>query len=148
MAPNMHWTKLAKLAIPVSRLGPGCRPRNQSFWGLRRLGGLKYMGARWCDYPDHCVGSIVKKKVIWIATGKNGEVRTKNLREQPRNTCYYPMDGAARPAAVWGGGASSGRPPRKVRTSEKKTLNAPRKPPSTSVSDTKCTIGSIPPSPL
>ena len=28
--------------------------------------------------------------MIWIATGKNGEVRTKNLREQPRNTCYYP----------------------------------------------------------
>ena len=25
--------KLAKLAIPVSRLGPGCRPRNQSFSG-------------------------------------------------------------------------------------------------------------------
>ena len=23
-------------------------------------------------YPDHCVGSIEKKKVIWIVTGKNG----------------------------------------------------------------------------
>jgi len=22
-SPNLHWTKLAKLAIPVSRLGPG-----------------------------------------------------------------------------------------------------------------------------
>ena len=42
-APNLHWIKLAKLAIPVSRLGPGCRPRNQAFWGFRRLAGLVYM---------------------------------------------------------------------------------------------------------
>ena len=27
-------------------------------------------------YPDHCVGSIEKNKVIWMATGKNGSVRT------------------------------------------------------------------------
>ena len=40
-------------------------------------------------YPDHCVGSIEKKKVIWIVTGKNGggkngSVRTQK-REQTRN---------------------------------------------------------------
>ena len=42
-APNLHWIKPAKLATPVSRLVPGCRPRNQAFWGLRRLAGLVYM---------------------------------------------------------------------------------------------------------
>ena len=45
-SPNLHWTKLAKLAIPVSRLGPGCRPRTviSHFGGVRRLEGLVYIG--------------------------------------------------------------------------------------------------------
>jgi len=41
---DLHWAKLAKLAIPVSRLGLGVQTRNQSFWGLRRLEPLVYIG--------------------------------------------------------------------------------------------------------
>ena len=55
-APNLHWIKLAKLAIPVSRLGPGCRPRNQAFWGLRRLEGLVYISY---TYPHMYVNKII-----------------------------------------------------------------------------------------
>ena len=40
---DLHWFKLAKLAIPVSRLGPSLQPRNQGFWGGRRLIGLIYI---------------------------------------------------------------------------------------------------------
>ena len=40
---DLHWAKLAKLAIPVSRLGLGVQTRNQSFWGLRRLEPLVYI---------------------------------------------------------------------------------------------------------
>ena len=40
---DLHWAKLAKLAIPVSRLGLGVQTRNQSFWGLRRLEPLIYI---------------------------------------------------------------------------------------------------------
>ena len=40
---DLHWAKLAKLAIPVSRLGLGVQTRNQSFWGLRRLEPLLYI---------------------------------------------------------------------------------------------------------
>ena len=34
-APNLHWIKLAKLAIPVSRLGPGLQIPGLANWGLR-----------------------------------------------------------------------------------------------------------------
>ena len=41
--PNLHWIKLAKLAIPVSRLGPGVQTQEYPFWGLRRLEALLYI---------------------------------------------------------------------------------------------------------
>ena len=33
-APNLHWIKLAKLAIPVSRKGPGVQTQEYPFWGV------------------------------------------------------------------------------------------------------------------
>ena len=35
-----------KTCNPSVRLGPGCRPRNQAFWGLRRLGGVVYINEK------------------------------------------------------------------------------------------------------
>ena len=49
-APNLHWIKLAKLAIPVSRKGPGVQTQEYPFWGVRRLIGLIYIKRKrpWC----------------------------------------------------------------------------------------------------
>ena len=40
---DLHWIKLAKLAIPVSRLGPRVQTPEYPFWGDKRLAALLYI---------------------------------------------------------------------------------------------------------
>ena len=40
---DLHWAKLAKLAIPVSRLGPRVQTLRLPFWGVERLGATVYI---------------------------------------------------------------------------------------------------------
>ena len=42
-APNLHWTKLAKLAIPVSRLGLGVQTPGLANWVVLCLPALVYI---------------------------------------------------------------------------------------------------------
>ena len=78
--PSLHWCaaeRQGRIRPPAHALQrckavPSARPPRQD------AGRCRLVTHRTCYYPDHCVSSIEKEKVIWIATGKSGEVRTQN----------------------------------------------------------------------